>query len=141
MKRDNPAKHFIVAFLIAVAIYVISYGWIEHRRSRRGPWEVTFREGSNGLPTILINQAKLGITNVQIIFPGETAGSTNPVLPGTLVFDRPKPVPFDVPFGKCIFMDLTFLPGTVTFSNVYGHEIELLPRVLIIDYKEKPWRS
>jgi hypothetical protein len=35
-------------------------------------------------------------------------------------------------------MDTTFLPGTVTFQ-IFGHEIELLPRVLIIDHQERPW--
>jgi hypothetical protein len=35
-------------------------------------------------------------------------------------------------------MDSTFLPGTLTFQ-FFGHEIELLPRVLIIDHREYPW--
>ena len=39
-----------------------------------------------------------------------------------------------------IFQDPTFLPGTVTLRQ-FGHEIELLPRVLIIDKKEIPWRA
>jgi hypothetical protein len=33
-----------------------------------------------------------------------------------------------------------YLPGTVTLE-LFGHEIELLPRVLIIDRKEHPWKS
>jgi hypothetical protein len=37
-------------------------------------------------------------------------------------------------------MDTTFLPGTVTFE-LFGHEIELLPRVLMIDHEERPWLS
>jgi len=37
-------------------------------------------------------------------------------------------------------MDTTFLPGTVAFQ-LFGHEIELLPRVLIIDHEEHPWHS
>jgi hypothetical protein len=32
------------------------------------------------------------------------------------------------------------LPGTVTL-RLFGHEIELLPRVLIIDRKEHPWKA
>jgi len=139
VKKDNPAKHFIAAFLIAAVIYAVAYGWIQHRRNRKGPWEVTFSTGFQSVPVLIINQPALGITNFQILFYGEKVGSTNPVSGDKVVFDRPKPVPFDVPFGKCIFMDLTFLPGTVTFSNVFGHEMELLPRVLIIDYKEHPW--
>jgi len=49
-------------------------------------------------------------------------------------------VPYEVPFGTCVFMDTTFLPGTVTL-RLYGHEIELLPRVLVIDQQEHPWIS
>ena len=49
-------------------------------------------------------------------------------------------MPYEVPFGKCVFMDTTFLPGTVTFE-LFGHEIELLPRVLIIDRQEHRWQS
>jgi len=31
-----------------------------------------------------------------------------------------------------------FLPGVVTM-NLLGHEIELMPRTLVIDKKEIPW--
>ena len=48
-------------------------------------------------------------------------------------------MPYEVPFGNCVFMDTTFLPGTITFQ-LFGHEIELLPRVLVIDRQEHPWR-
>jgi len=37
-------------------------------------------------------------------------------------------------------MDTTFQPGTVVFTN-FGHEIQLLPRVLTIDKVERPWQS
>jgi hypothetical protein len=37
-------------------------------------------------------------------------------------------------------MDATSLPGTVAFE-LFGHEIQLLPRVLTIDNQERPWRS
>ena len=139
VKKDNPARHFIATFLIAVVIYLVAYGWIQHRRNRKGPWEVTFSTGSQNAPVLIINQPALGIRNFQILFSGEKMPSASGVPAEKIVFDQPKPVPFDAPFGKCIFMDLTFFPGTVTFSNVFGHEIELLPRVLIIDYKEHPW--
>jgi hypothetical protein len=39
-----------------------------------------------------------------------------------------------------IFQDPTFLPGTVTM-RLFGHQIELLPRVLTIDREEYPWHS
>src|SRR6185369_7802990 len=131
MRRDNPLKHFAIAFAIAVAIYVTFYGWIEHRRARKGPWEMTFTTNSAGAPQILINQPKLALTNFTIRFPGES-------IPATISFKEPRQVPYPVPFGRCIFMDSTFLPGTLTFQ-FFGHEIELLPRVLIIDHREYPW--
>ncbi len=138
MKSDNPAKHFAIPFLLAVVIYAVSYGWIEHRRARKGPWVVAFSNSADGAPKIIINQSKVGITNVQLIFAGETVPATN--TPGILTFGQPRAVPFDIPFGQCIFMDPTFLPGTLTF-RLFGHEIELLPRVLILDHREHPWQS
>ena len=137
MKSDNPAKHFVVAFLIALAVYFVAYTFIEHRRNRKGPWQVTFTNGPAGAPSILINQPTLQITNVEITFAGNSSAATNG---STLIFSQPRQVPYDVPFGRCIFMDTTFLPGTLTFQ-FFGHEIELLPRVLIIDHQEHPWHS
>ncbi len=162
MSSDSPAKQFVLAFLIALVVYAVLYRVIEDRRKRTGPWEVTFTNSLSGAPAIVINQPKLAITNVQISFAVETSpgadlvealpfrqprpdslvtnhpSSTN--APSTLVFNQPRPVPYDVPFGKCVFMDATFLPGTVTFQ-LFGHQIELLPRVLIIDQHEEPWRA
>ena len=140
MKPDNPAKQFILAFLLALVIYIAFYWVIQHRRVRKGPWEISFIANSDGAPALIVNQPKLAITNVQITFAGEHPATSNDG-PVTLRFSQPQQVPFDVPFGKCIFADLTFLPGTVTFSNIFGHEIELLPRVLIIDYEEHAWHS
>jgi hypothetical protein len=138
LKSDNPAKHFIIPLLIALVIYGVSYGWIEHRRARKGPWMVAFTNAPGGVPAILINQPKIGVTNVHLIFSGEIMPPTN--MPAPLAFGEPREVPFDVPFGKCIFMDPTFLPGTITFG-FFGHEIELLPRVLMIDHQEHAWQS
>jgi hypothetical protein len=137
MKPPGPAKHFILAFLLALVGYVVLYQTIEHRRTRQGPWRVTFTTGTAGIPDIVINQPRLAITNVQISFAGEALPATNN--PVTLAFDLPRPVPYEVPFGNCVFMDTTFLPGTVTFQ-LFGHEIELLPRVLVIDRQEHSWR-
>jgi len=139
MKSDRAMKHFILAFLLAVGFYALLYNQIENRRTRKGPWRVTFTNSSQGAPTLIINHSKLAINNVHITFPDEPAPPTNSP-PTTLVFDQPKPVPYDLPFGKCIFIDTTFLPGTVTFQ-LFEHEVELLPRVLIIDRQERPWLS
>lgn len=135
MKSDNLLRHLVIPFAIAVVVYVISYSWIEHRRTRKGPWEVTFTNDASGVPTLVINQPALAITNLQITFPGET-DRTN----ASLSFQTPQQTPWDLPYGKCVFMDLTFLPGTVTL-DLFGHEIELIPRVLTIDQKEMPWES
>ena len=158
MKPEGPAKHFILAFLLALVGYVFFYQTIEHRRTRKGPWQVTFTSDTAGAPAIVIAQTRLAITNVQISFPGETLPITNaagavafdhgrPESPATnrqsvvttLLFAQPRPVPYEVPFGKCVFMDTTFMPGTVTF-DLFGHEIELLPRALIIDRQDHPWQ-
>ena len=138
MNPNNPLRHFVAAFLIAVLGYYVVYHAIEHRRTRKGPWVVTFRQGTDGPPSLVINQPTLRITNVQISFAENKLLITNSS--STFFFSQPRPVPYEVPFGKCLFMDTTFLPGTVTFQ-LFGHEIELLPRVLIIDHQEHPWRS
>ena len=36
-------------------------------------------------------------------------------------------------------MNTTVPPGTVTFQ-LFGRELELLPRVLVIDWQEHSWR-
>ena len=135
MKSDNLLRHLVVPFVIAVVVYVISYSWIEHRRTRKGPWEVMFTNDVSGAPTLVINQPSLAITNLQITFPGET-NRTNV----SLSFRQPQEVPWNLPYGKCVFMDTTFLPGTLVF-DLFGHEIQLIPRVLTIDQKEMPWES
>lgn len=136
MKSDGALRHFILAFVLALVCYALFYYSIEHRRIRKGPWEVTFTYNAAGTPIMTVNQPKLAITNYQIIFPDQPLPSTNAL--GKLLFSQPQPVPYPVPFGKCIFMDTTFLPGTVTFQ-LFGHEIELLPRALIVDHQEHPW--
>jgi hypothetical protein len=140
MKRDNPAKHFILAFVIALLGYALVYHFIENRRTRKGPWQVAFTNSPAGEPAILIDQPALSISNVQIQFPGRAIGSGQSVITNQFLFNQPKPVPYDLPFGKCVFMDTTFQPGTLTFQ-FFGHEIELLPRVLVLDREEHPWKS
>jgi hypothetical protein len=138
MKSDNLLRHIWVPFLIAVLVYVFFYTGIEHRRTRSGPWEVTFTNSAAGGPALVINQPKLAITNVQIIFSGGSNGVSTEN--ATLDLSQPRNVPYPVPFGKCVFMDTTFLPGTIVF-DLFGHEIQLIPRVLTIDGKEIPWQS
>jgi hypothetical protein len=138
MKKDGLLKPLAFAFVAAIAIYAVMYSGIEHRRTYKGPWQVAFTNDPAGAPAVVINQPALGITNVQITFPGAAL----PRDPATnqRAFAQPREVPYGVPFGKCLFMDTTFLPGTLVF-NLFGHEIQLIPRVLTIDHLERPWRS
>jgi hypothetical protein len=136
MKSDNLFRHFAIPFGIAVLVYIIFYAGIEHRRTRKGPWEVTFTNDASGAPALLITQSNLGVTHLQITFPGETNRAETP----SLNLSQPREVPYDIPFGKCVFMDTTFQPGTIVF-DMFGHEIQLIPRVLTIDKKEIPWQS
>ena len=136
-RRDNPIRHFVIAFVIALVLYIISYGTIQHLRTRKGPWQITFTNNA-GIPAIIINQPSLALSNVTLLFPAQQLPpATNQTVPE---FRDPRPTPFNAGFGRCVFEDLTFLPGTVTLQ-AYKHEIELLPRVLLIDQKETPWRS
>lgn len=136
MKPENPLKHFLLAFLIALTLYLVAFNGIEHLRYRKGPWQATFTAGSDDVPVLVVSQPALNITDLKITFPDEKTTNRSP----TITFRQPRPTPYDVPFGRCIFEDLTFLPGTVTF-DLFGHEIELLPRVLIVNKKQLAWRS
>ena len=138
MKADGAFRHILLALVLAVICYAFFYRNIENRRIRKGPWQVTFTANTNQEALLVINQSKLAITNVQICFSGQPLPASN--VSTTMVFNVPQPVPYEVPFGKCLFMDTTFLPGTVTFS-LFGHEVELLGRVLVIDRQEHPWVS
>ncbi len=131
MQASGFAKPILVGLLLAVAIYAGGFALDQHLRTRRGPWEVTFTTEPSGAPAILVNQRKLNVANLKIVFLGETRTNVH----DAVVFDVPqKPIPF----GKVKFEDLTYLPGTVTF-DFFGHEIELLPRTLYINRKAYPW--
>jgi hypothetical protein len=138
MKSDGLLKMLLIAFVIALVVYAVAFFGIQNRRTRRGPWQVAFTNDVSGAPELIISQPALAITNVQIIFPNATLPKN--FSPKNLAFDQPREVPFDLPFGQCLFMDPTFLPGTLVFS-ISGHEIQLIPRVLTIDKVEQPWKS
>ena len=137
MKSPGVLKHFIIAFALALALYIVFFTFIEGRRTRNGPWRVAFGSaGSNSPPFLIINEPRLKISNVRVMFAGASAPRTNAVM----IFDTPREVPFDVPLGQCVFMDLISQPGTVTF-NLFGHEVQLIPRALTIDKKDVRWES
>jgi hypothetical protein len=130
---DRLPKHLLIAFGLALGIYVVFFvgdGWT---RTRKGPWEVSFTTNLAGEASIVVNQRALGIADVRITFEGERI--TNG--PATLRFARPGQT---VPFGRTKFEDLTYLPGSVAF-DFFGHEVELLPRTLYLNKQEHAWVS
>ncbi len=136
MKADGLFKLAGPVFVVALVLYVLAYTGIEHRRTRQGPWVVSFTSNGYSGASLIIEQPALGLSNVFVGFYGVLL-PTN-FSGAVLRFDQPQPVPYDLPFGRCLFMDTTFLPGTLVFS-MFGHEIQLIPRVLTIDRKEYPW--
>ena len=136
MKSAALGKPLLLTFAAALAVYALTYTWIEHRRTRQGPWEVSF-EVQTGTPSVVIVQPSLGIQNVRLVFAGQKF-ATN--YAERVSFSQARPVPFDVPFGRCVFLDPLFLPGTVVLE-LFGHEIQLMARVLTLDKAEHPWRS
>jgi hypothetical protein len=134
MRSDGILKHFAICFVIAVVLYIVSFSWIEHRRTFKGPWEITFASDGAGHPSLFISEPRLGISR-GIDFPGQKIPALH--LSRQEKFDETVT---NLPFGEMLFQDPTFLPGTVTMK-LFGHEIELLPRVLIIDKKEIPWNA
>lgn len=137
MKPVLPLKQFFYAFLMALAVYALAFFLIEHRRTSHGPWRLEFSSAGEGSPPcLIINEARLNISDLKISFPRQSAPPTN----AAIIFDQAQQVPFDVPFGRCILLDLISQPGTVTLE-LFGHQIELLPRVLTIDRQEHPWQS
>ena len=133
MQSDGFLKHLVIAFGLALVGYGLLYGCDKHLRTRRGAWEFTFAPSAQGEPTLTIDQPFLGISKVRILIKGETyEGATQRIR-----FDKPG---IELPFGKPMFYDTTYLPGSVTM-DLFGHEVEVLPRTLILNFKEKPWKS
>lgn len=133
MQSDGFLKHLIIAFGLALVGYALLYGCDRHLRLRRGAWEFTFASSAQGEPTLTIDQPYFGISKVRILFKGETYEGTTQ----RIRIDKPG---IKLPFGKPVFYDTTYLPGSITM-DLYGHEVEVLPRTLIINFKETPWKS
>ena len=132
MKSGFTAKSIALLCAAILGAYLILFFWIEHSRQTKGPWEVEFQTSSNGDATLVVSQPHLKISNAQIIVHGALVTNA----PGRVAFNQVK---LPVPFGQVIFEDLTFLPGVVTF-NLLGHEVELLPRCLVVNKKLVPWQ-
>lgn len=136
MKSDPIWKQLVGVFIAALIGYALVFGWIESRRSKKGPWQATFT-ALDGSPAMVVNHSKLGFTNITFLFI-DAPVQTN--LPQTVLFEQGRPAPFDLPFGKCVFIDAIFLPGTAV-CEMFGHQIQFLPRALTVDKVERPWLS
>lgn len=133
MKSEGIGKAAVIALALSLVVYVAFFSCDSHLRHKNGPWVVRFGLDSTN-PAIVIDQAKYRIAGAKIVFEGEIAtNASNQVIS----FDQPYPA---IPFGQVVFHDPTYLPGSVTF-NIQGHQVELLPRTLIINQKERPWAS
>jgi len=135
-KSPGAWKHFVAAFVLALILYVVGFTWIESRRVKSGPWNVTFQNTAGELE-LVIQQDSLAIRDVRIQFTNAPL-STN--LTETIQFTAGRKVPFDIPFGRCVFLDPLFLPGKAVLE-IAGHEIQIMPRVLVLDGVERDWNS
>lgn len=135
--KESKLRIFLIPLAAALTIYFVGFFGVEYMRHRKGPWEVTF-SSSDGFAAIVVNQAKLGIADVTIVLSNDmvAAGFAESVE----TYSEPREVPFDVPHGRVVYVDMTFLPGTVTY-DLQGHAIELLPRALLINGREYPWEN
>ncbi|SRR6266496_530179 len=139
MKSGVTARSVVIWFFVVAALYMALFYGMEYLNHRKGAWEVQFMSDEMGNCSIVIDEPKLNISSVEIIFAGEKASATN--VSRKMLFERPfTALPVPMPIGEVIYEDLRSLPGVVTF-NFFGHEIELLPRVLIVNKKEIPWKS
>jgi len=134
-KSGITPKSIAIWFFIVLLLYLLVFYGCEFWRRHRGGWEVDFVSDSGGRPSVVIYQPKLNISSVEVLFPEERTSISN--LSKRITFDRPLN---KVLFGRVLYEDLTILPGVVTF-DLFGHEMELLPRDLIINKKEIPWKS
>lgn len=136
MNPKSIWKQIALVGVVALIGYIVVFNWVERRRFVKGPWRLTFSQ-TNDSPMLIINQSTLGVANVALLFSG-VAMTTN--VNETVAFGQGRAVPFDLPFGKCVFLDPLFLPGSVA-CEIYGHQIQIMPRVLTIDGIEHPWIS
>lgn len=136
-KPDSIWRQALAVLGVCAVLYFGGFWAMQHWRARRGPWEVTFQTTGPGFPQLTIAAPKLGVSNVLLVFPGTNLPA--PKAPVLVRFDDPARVAA-VPFGRVKFLDTTVLPGTVTL-DLFGHEIELLPRTLIVNKREHPWRN
>jgi hypothetical protein len=135
MESEHTFRNILLVFLAAVMLYVVAFTSIEHLRTRKGGWHVTFLTDATGEPKLIVNQPRLGLSNISLDFPSQKVAMSN--LNETVVFDRPIT---NVPFGIVAYLDTTFLPGAILL-RVFDHEIQLTPRLLIVDDHKMIWQN
>lgn len=135
--KEKKFRIFLIPLIAALTVYFAGFYGVEYWRHRKGPWVVEF-VSTNRTPAIVVSQPVLGITGVTIMLAEETV--SNDFTNSTLTFVEPREVPFAVPHGRVVFLDMTFLPGTVTF-DLRGHAIELIPRALQVNGREYAWEK
>jgi len=137
MKQDRLWRHLAIALAGAVLVYAVVFAWLEHRRVRLGPWEVTFVHEPPDTPRLSIHHQKLGISDVTVILPINPAAAVTNV---TLQFGPGRVVPFDVPLGECTYQDPLFLPGVVALE-LEGQQVQMFPRALKVNGVDHQWES
>lgn len=125
----------MVLFVCVAVLYWCVFQGIEYFRRHKGPWRVEFVTDQRGQPELVINHPSLSVTNVRIVFAGAQVLSSNSS--AEVVFDRPLRA---LPFGTRLHEDLISMPGVQTLE-LFGNEVELLPRVMKINRREVPWKS
>jgi len=120
--------------MAAIVIYLIAWNGLEYMRSRHGPWAFEFSRRSPDVLALVAHQSSLGIEGFEIIVEGvdgieDFEGSE------TVVFDG---VESSLPVGTIRYHDLMILPGVITIE-LYGNEIEFLPRTLYVNREEVAW--
>jgi hypothetical protein len=127
VKTSFPWKQALVLFAAVLLTYLAVFNGIEYVRHRKGPWKAHFMTDAEGHPAIKVTQQHQKV-EMLLEFPDERIARTN--FSEEVAFDRPKK---PVPYGKVIYEDLTF--------DLFGHEVELLPRVLIVNKRELRWET
>jgi len=136
MKQERFSRHLLIAFGLSLALYVFGYWFIESQRVSDGPWQVSFKTNDMGIVELTVQQESKHLGPVMVRFAGTRASGSNDTT--TIRFDTPRPVPFPVPGGQCVFQDTTFLPGTVVLE--FGsNTIQMIPRGLTIGTNEFAW--
>jgi len=127
-------KSIVLTFVLCVGFYLLAWSWMSRRQTGQGPWQVFFCTNAAGVPQLVITQNARGISNVTVRFAGEMLG-TNRV--GAVEFNKPR---MPVPFGRVVYDDLMFQPGSVAL-DCFGHIVEMLPRNLGLNGQAASWRS